>query len=99
MRHGSMSSSAEVVVVLIGLLVQYFMAQMKSMVPPQDIIRRVAQQQGQATGSRFAEFKDVMISMVETYANDLFLSEILLKMHVSDLQKLNAQKYMRTVSC
>lgn len=51
---------------LIGLLLQSFMATMKGTVPPQDIIRRVANQQGSASSgvNRMAEFRDVLISMV-----------------------------------
>jgi hypothetical protein len=47
---------------------------------------------------RFSEFKDVMISMVDTYAHDVFLNELLKRLHVADLFALHKKKYLRSVS-
>jgi hypothetical protein len=38
-----------------------------------------------------------MISMVETYAHDVFLNELLKRLHVADLFALHKRKYMRSV--
>ena len=55
-KSGTMSSSSEIVVVLIGLMVQTCMTKMKGAITPQEIIRRVTSQ-GNAAGARLSEFK------------------------------------------
>ena len=49
-----MSSSGEVAVALVGLMLQLLMDRMNNIITPQDIIRRVTAQ-GNATGIRLGE--------------------------------------------
>lgn len=53
-RSGIMSSSGEVAVALVGLMLQQLMDRMNGIITPQDIIRRVTAQ-GNATGIRLGE--------------------------------------------
>lgn len=66
------------------------MGHMSSHVPSQDIVRRITQEQ--IIGSRFAEFKDVMISMVESYAYEVSLYKTYLKINTDEILKLRAQR-------
>lgn len=63
-RSGTMSSSGEVVVVLIGLMLQTLMSQMGgSAITPQDVIRRVTAQ-GNAAGIRLGEVFSCAVNML-----------------------------------
>jgi hypothetical protein len=71
------------------------MGHMSSHVPSQDIVRRITQEQ--ILGSRFAEFKDVMISMVESYAYEVSLYKTYLKINTGDILQLRAQRMKQKV--
>lgn len=72
------------------------MGHMSSHVPSQDIVRRITKEN--ILGSRFAEFKDVMISMVESYAYEVSLYETYLKINTDEILKLRAQRMKSKVS-
>ncbi len=112
-RSGVVSSSGEVVIVLVGLLLQALMTRMKGggnvhssedgapgagvVIAPQDIIRRVTTQ-SHAAGVRLGEFRDVMSNMLAGNAHELALSETVNRMLRSDLVALQASKISRMVS-
>ena len=76
--------------IIVGYALKDFMGHMSSHVPSQDIVRRITQEQ--ILGSRFAEFKDVMISMVESYAYEVSLYKTYLKISTDEILKLRAQR-------
>jgi hypothetical protein len=84
---------------IMGLVVGYalkdFMGHMSSHVPSQDIVRRITQEQ--MIGSRFAEFKDVMISMVDSYSHELNLYQTYLRINTADILRLRAQRMKQKV--
>lgn len=86
-----MSSSGEIVIVLIGLMLQALMNNMKGVVTPQEIIRRVTAQSS-ASGVRLGEFKDVMINMLETNTYELYLNETVNQFIHKDMAKLHREK-------
>lgn len=55
-RSGTISSSGEVVVSLIGLMLQLLMDRMNGIIAPQEIMRRVTTQ-GNASGIRLSEVR------------------------------------------
>jgi len=57
-RSGTISSSGEVVVALIGLMLQRLMDRMNGIIAPQEIMRRVTAQ-GNAAGIRLGEVRSV----------------------------------------
>jgi hypothetical protein len=94
LRSGLASAASDVMVIVYSLLLQLFMAAMKNAVPPESIVRRVAVQGiGQVSGSRFSEFKDIIMSMVETYENEIFVYELAAKIHVHDLFLNHKKKF------
>ena len=93
---------------MIGQLLQALLAQMKMLVPPQEIVRRVTlagrqAQQGQghgsgnSTGSQFAEFKDVLQSMIAAYSHDGLVMQAARRMHVQDLHELHGKQIWQKV--
>jgi len=86
-----LSSSGEIVIVLVGLMLQTLMAKMKGVIAPQDIIRRVTTQ-GSAAGVRLGEFKDVVSNMLSGHAHELYLHGEVNAMIRRDLVALHRQK-------
>lgn len=97
-RSGTVSSSGEIVIVLIGLLLQTLMVKMKAggVVAPQDIIRRVTTT-SHAAGVRLGEFRDVMSNMLAGNSHELLLSETVNRMIHADLVQLHGEKISRMV--
>jgi hypothetical protein len=85
----------DIAAIIIGYALKDFMGHMSSHVPSQDIVRRITQEQ--ILGSRFAEFKDVMISMVESYAYEVSLYKTYLKINTHDILQLRAQRMKQKV--
>lgn len=99
LRNATISSTSEVLLVLIGQLLQYFMSQMKSHVPAQEIIRRLTLSgQGYASGTPYEEFKDVFASMIDSYAWDKVIHENVVAIHFTDLHGLHQRKMFLKVS-
>lgn len=74
------------------------MVKMKGIITPQSIISRIARgDHNSSTGIRLGEFKDVVMNMLETNSNDLFIHETISKMVKQDLFKLNKQKNAKMV--
>jgi hypothetical protein len=98
-RNSNVKSQEEVAkditAVIVGYALKDFMGHMSSHVPSQDIVRRITQEQ--ILGSRFAEFKDVMISMVESYAYEVSLYKTYLKINTGDILQLRAQRMKQKV--
>ncbi len=86
-----LSSSGEIVIVLIGLMLQALMGKMKGVIAPQDIIRRVTTQSS-AAGVRLGEFKDVVTNMLSGNAHELYLHQEVNAMIRADLVQLHRQK-------
>jgi hypothetical protein len=87
--------SRDIAAIIVGYALKDFMGHMSSHVPSQDIVRRITQEQ--ILGSRFAEFKDVMISMVESYAYEVSLYKTYLKINTHDILQLRAQRMKQKV--
>ena len=60
-RSGTISSSGEVVVSLIGLMLQLLMDHMNGIIAPQEIMRRVTTQ-GNSSGIRLSEVRSNYLS-------------------------------------
>lgn len=77
----------------IGQLMQHLMSRMLAMggVNPQDIVRRITQEQAMR-GSRFSEFKEVFIGMVESHSFELFMYETVVQLHSQDLSALQKKR-------
>jgi cell division protein ZapA (FtsZ GTPase activity inhibitor) len=100
MKSGTMSSSSEIVLVLIGLMVQLCMTKMKGFISAQDIIRRVVTSQSSAAaGTKLGEFKDVMTNMLESNSYELFLNQTINRIIKKDMANLAQEKLSRMVSC
>ena len=82
--------SRELVGLVVGQALKVFMSQMGRTVPSQDIVRRITQEE--MMGSRFSEFKDVMISMVDSYSYEIALYKTCLRITTSDLLLLRAKR-------
>lgn len=94
-----MSSSGEIIIVLIGLALQTLMAGMKATsaaITSQDIIQRITQQ-GNAAGIRLSEFKDVMLSMLYANKHELHLCSSVTKMIHADVSALHREKISKAV--
>jgi hypothetical protein len=79
------SLSDELCTVVLGELMQLLMSRMlASGVAAQDIVRRITQDQA-VRGSRFSEFKEVMMNMVESHSFELSLYETVVALHSADL--------------
>ena len=89
--------SRDIMGLVVGYALKDFMGHMSSHVPSQDIVRRITQEQ--MIGSRFAEFKDVMISMVDSYSYELSLYQTYLRINTEDIIRLRAQRMKQKVSC
>lgn len=87
----------EIVGIIVGYALKDFMGHMSSHVPSQDIVRRITQEE--ILGSRFAEFKDVMISMVESYAYEVSLYKTYLRINTDDILQLRGQRMKQKVAC
>lgn len=101
-RSGTISSSGEIIVVLIGQSLQALMAKMKGgssspSVAPQDIIRRITWH-GSAAGIRLNEFRDVMLSMLEASEFELQLHRSVTGMIYSDITRMHQEKSRKAVS-
>ena len=90
-----MSTSREIVALAIGQVLQQFLSNMKSIVPSQDIVRRITQGIGTSTGSRFSEFKDILLSMMNAYSHEVKILEVTLKMHMSNLHEVQSKRILR----
>ena len=92
-RTGTLSSSGEVVIVVIGLLLQLLMSRMQqgSTIMPQDIIRRVTAQ-GHAAGMRLGEFKDVVTSMLGSNMHEMLQHSAISSAIFADLVEIHKQK-------
>jgi len=90
-RTGTMSSSGEIIVVLIGLMLQVLMRRMNGSISPQEIVRRVTAQ-GNAAGIRLGEFKDLMVNMLSSNSQDLFLNQVMNNIIRADLAGLHCTK-------
>lgn len=93
-RKGTLSSSSEIVILAIGQVLQFFLFQMKTVVPSQEIVRRITQSQTNTIGSRYSEFKDILLSMMNAYSYELKLLEITLKLHQTNLHEIQAKRFM-----
>jgi hypothetical protein len=80
----------ELVSLVTGQALKAFMSQMGGTVPSQDIVRRITQEE--MMGSRFSEFKDVMISMVDSYTYEIALYKTCLRITTSDLLLIRAKR-------
>lgn len=104
---------SDTLVALLGLILRDFMSRMQTCVPPQEIIRRVTsapqssttgQASGQATkvpthsGNHFAEYREVMLSMIEGQAGERNEGQLMREMIAADLQTLGAAKYQVLVN-
>ena len=87
--------SRDIMGLVVGYALKDFMGHMSSHVPSQDIVRRITQEQ--MIGSRFAEFKDVMISMVESYRHEIHLYETYLRINTDDILQLRARRMKQKV--
>jgi len=68
---------------------------MKVFVPSQDIVRRITQGLGNTNGSRFSEFKDILLSMMDAYSHEVKLLELTLKIHQCNLHEMQARRISR----
>lgn len=77
----------------VGELIQCLMSRMLATggVNPQDIVRRITQEQAMR-GSRFSEFKEVFIGMVESHSFELFMYETVVQLHTQDLSSLQRKR-------
>lgn len=77
----------------IGELMQYLMSRMLAIggVNPQEIVRRITQEQAMR-GSKFSEFKEVFIGMVESHSFELFMYETVVQLHEQDLSSLQKKR-------
>ncbi len=76
---------SELIISYLGELMQYMMSKMLAAgVSPQDIVRRITQEQAMR-GSRFSEFKEVLIGMVESLSFEQSMYEAVVKLHSQDL--------------
>ena len=91
---GSTEVDAQMAKELVGLVVgqalKGFMSKMGGTVPSQDIVRRITQEE--MMGSRFSEFKDVMISMVDSFSYEIALFKTCLRITTSDLLLVRAKR-------
>lgn len=90
-----LSTSSEIVSLAIGKILQHFLSHMKVFVPSQDIVRRITQGLGNTNGSRFSEFKDILLSMMDAYSHEVKLLELTLKIHQSNLHEMQARRIFR----
>ena len=103
---------AETLVAMLGLILHDFMSRMQTCVPPQEIIRRVtsaslpsaAGVNGQVSkapsnsGHHFAEYREVMLNMIQGQASERAEGLLMRDMIAADLQTLGAAKYQVLVS-
>lgn len=89
-NEGDSQMARELVGLVVGQSLKAFMSQMGRTVPSQDIVRRITQEE--MMGSRFSEFKDVMISMVDSYSYEIALYKTCLRITTSDLLLLRAKR-------
>jgi len=82
--------SRDIMASVVGSALKEFMGQMSSHVPSQDIVRRITQEQ--IIGSRFAEFKDVMISMVESYSHEILIFQTYMRINTNDILQLRSRR-------
>lgn len=89
------SNVCDIIFMILGQILQLFMAQMKSFIPAQEIIRRFTSTY--AAGIKYEEFKDIMLSMIDAYAWENLLNYGVLRIHENDIVQLNKKmdKYMR----
>jgi hypothetical protein len=85
----------DITAVVVGYALKDFMGHMSSHVPSQDIVRRITQEQ--VIGSRFVEFKDVMVTMVESYAYEVSLYQTYIRINTEDILRLRAQRLKQKV--
>jgi hypothetical protein len=96
---GSIQSMAfDISSTILGELMQTLMSRMLGAgVSPQDIVRRITQEQA-LRGSKFSEFKEVMIGMVESHSFELSMYETVVKLHTHDLFTLQRSRMKQRVS-
>ena len=84
---------SEAMAVAIGRLVKQLLEPMSRSVAPQEIVKRITDGVV-ASGSRLAEFKEVMFSMLDAYTYEMFVLRTVNKLiaadtHQGHIQKLN----------
>lgn len=88
-NQGSISSSGEIVCILIGSLMQVMVSFMKDVVASHEIVRRVTQGY---SGSKFIEFKEVINSMIQSQLEDQKFLLCTARIQAADFQKSLQQK-------
>ena len=68
---------------------------MSGSVPSQDILRRITEQS--AAGSRYVDFKDVMMTMVDSFTFEIYLYETFSKVITRDIINLRENRMKRKV--
>ena len=87
----------EICSLVLGELMQWLMSRMLGAgVSPQDIVRRITQEQA-LRGSRFSEFKEVLIGMVESHSFELSMYETVVSLHEYDLFLLQRNRITHRV--
>ncbi len=89
------SNVGDIIFIILGQILQIFMSQMKSFIPAQEIIRRFTSTN--AVGIKYEEFKDIMLSMIDSYAWERLLNYGVLRIHEYDIVLLNKKmdKFLR----
>lgn len=96
-RSGTASSSGEITIILIGLMLQTLMTRMKGMnfITPVDIIRRVTATEMNSSGIRLGEFKDVMLNMMSDLESEYSLNSVVKRIVQKDLMKIYREKHTK----
>lgn len=78
---------------IIGLLMQNIVSDMKEVVATHEIVRRVTQ----SYGSKFIEFKNVIFNMLSSSAQECKSLQTAVNIHSHDLNNVLKQKFMKQV--
>ncbi len=97
LKGGTISTSSEIVAHFLSVLLQGFMAKMKNVISPQEIITRVVTH-ASAAGIRLGEFKDVMLNMLELNDYELLLNQTVLGIFKEDVVHSHEMKFRKMVS-
>ena len=92
------SSSAELVSLVIVQLLQILLGSMMLKVPARDIIRRITEDKESSvglTGSRFSDFKDILLNMISSYHEEFRTLDACINIQTDDCHEEHRKKFWR----